>query len=1226
MDLLFDAVGNSTVTTTIAAGGAITSGPGDGNPETFESTIIVDGVTTIQAGESIDLNNAQIQVEEDNNTSSSSLTLNAQGGTLELSESNLSSAGNLTLQSTGNQTLDSATLSATDNSGTNDILLDSGGSISLTGGSINEGALENAANNETGSVIIESEDDVDLSDTSITIDTSRANTNITNANADTATVFLIDSGGDLNLGEADIDIEETGGNANIQLLAANNIDLTNIDLLFDAVGNSAVATTIEAGGAITSGPGDGNPETFESTIIVDGATTIGAGTGDIDLSDADLSVNSLNITNTSDLQIRASEGNINLGESNLNITDDTGTDLTVFAGENVDLGTSEIATGGVFINAGDTVVATENTIAVNDFEIFGFDPDTLAPDPLLPVAGNVNLNLSTEGDMSNPNVNVTVVATGDINITQSGGRSITATRPNAAAPQSSIRSTEGNITIQSDGDLNLGASSAVGTPASIQADGDGDSEVTVTLNAANINDVNGNIGALDISSANNLVLSATETIGVLGGSTDTEIEVAAPAITLDLSGTMPGSSGGGPGSGGGPLVVSPSNAGNIDISGANELLQVRSNSSEFIITQDNSLGASTTLLDLNQSDPTDPNSARVLNIPGDDTGVDPGLAPTTVIFTEATGDIQIGSVATRVENLGIEAENGDILGASTLDSNGNDITVSGNLILSSGGEVGSEANPILVSAGAIAVSSQGTNAVDQIFIETNNDAGLNVDNVTLAGEELLSFQASGLQSDGDISVSLTSDGANGTPVLTQSAVIDSSNGSVAVSLANGDFIQNEALTTSSSNVDITLNNGNLTQQAPIQSDDGNISITVGSAAASGNGSFTQNSSLESATGDININTTGDFTQDGTAASVNGSNLDLQVGGNLTQSGNNASVSGNDLSLQVEGDLNQTADTSNIQGANSALLNIGGSLNQDNTALVSAPSLGLALGDGLQQTSTTALVQGSTVAIQSDGDVGSITGDQENPTIDEATVSATNLLVDVTSGGDLAVQQNSGDLNIIEQATIGGQNFTTTGADGDLRIRVTAGSLNVNSDLDIGGNGALVTGSAITGSVLGGNNIILNNSVSSENNLVILSQGSLQQASGTVSAPSLGLGAAGDIGSTTAPIQIQTDNLAINRVDGQVNDPNGFTEVDSVTANGVTVNRAIAPVGTTPPPAVAAEAAPVVTPEAFAQNEVDLVEDVIRTFGDVDVERIIRLDPSRLPVRISDEEFLRKKFR
>ena len=77
---------------------------------------------------------------------------------------------------------------------------------------------------------------------------------------------------------------------------------------------------------------------------------------------------------------------------------------------------------------------------------------------------------------------------------------------------------------------------------------------------------------------------------------------------------------------------------------------------------------------------------------------------------------------------------------------------------------------------------------------------------------------------------------------------------------------------------------------------------------------------------------------------------------------------------------------------------------------------------------------------------------------------------------------------------------------------------------------------------------------------------------------------------------------------------------------MTVNRATVPGVTTPPPAVAAAPTPAVAPQTFAQNEVDLVEDVIRTFGDIDFEQVIEIDPSRVPVRISDDEFLRKKVR
>ncbi len=203
-----------------------------------------------------------------------------------------------------------------------------------------------------------------------------------------------------------------------------------------------------------------------------------------------------------------------------------------------------------------------------------------------------------------------------------------------------------------------------------------------------------------------------------------------------------------------------------------------------------------------------------------------------------------------------------------------------------------------------------------------------------------------------------------------------------------------------------------------------------------------------------------------------------------------------------------------------------------------------------------------VALEVGGNAGRFTPEDG---AEEISIQASQVVIDVL--GDALVSRSSGDLQVVEQTTIAGTTYTTSGAGEDLRVRAQNGSLRISSDLSAGGDAALVSGSRLEAgraqTVPG--SVVLDGNVTAGGNLVVVSSGSITQTNGLLSAPSVGLGAGTTLGSTTQPINVATNNAAITS-GGTPNvvDANGYTTVPQVTAVGTTVNGQIAPVPPTPP--------------------------------------------------------------
>ena len=398
---------------------------------------------------------------------------------------------------------------------------------------------------------------------------------------------------------------------------------------------------------------------------------------------------------------------------------------------------------------------------------------------------------------------------------------------------------------------------------------------------------------------------------------------------------------------------------------------------------------------------------------------------------------------------------------------------------------------------------------------------------------------------------------------------------------------------------ILVSNGSIGNQAQ------SLFLTGGVVSAQAGATTANQAYLESSAG-ITV---------GTSTLVNGAGATRLTRSGVTAGGDIEIASGN------TGDINLQAATTS--GTGIALRNNGGNLVQGAAGSVTAP----------------------VVALDISGDAGNFDGTNATGII---SLNVNTVVVDVTQ--DALIRKGAGDLSVIPSTTIGGVNYNTTGTGQDLRIQVDLGTLSIDSTIAAGGDAAFVTGAALTISPQGNpNSVVINGPMSAGNNLNIISQADIDYVSGSVTAPNLGLGAAGTVGSPTAPVVIDTDNLALRPGPGNVDDipgGNSFNFVGRVDAVGTSVLSNIVGPGPgggpgpvpppTPPPTPApAPVATIPNPNpggtpSIPQNNTDLVEDDLEDGeGGFDPFREIGsvMDPS-VPILgwWDDEDLLRKKFR
>ena len=328
----------------------------------------------------------------------------------------------------------------------------------------------------------------------------------------------------------------------------------------------------------------------------------------------------------------------------------------------------------------------------------------------------------------------------------------------------------------------------------------------------------------------------------------------------------------------------------------------------------------------------------------------------------------------------------------------------------------------------------------------------------------------------------------------------------------------------------------------------------------------------------------------------------------------------------------------VSGTNPANLFQNGNIASNSGSVILAVESG-----NLEQT-TGNTIKGASLGLKVSEDVGTFDGNTATPVnIDAGEVA-------LAVGGDVILDRATGDVNLVNQVTAAGETVTSTGAGGDLRVQAQNGNIRLNTDLTSGGETALVSGTNLTVNAQTlPNSVFLNGNLNATQSLVVVSSGDVIYQSGTLTSPNIGIGAAGSIGTTTEPVQIQTDNLALNPAGGQVNDPDGFTTVNSVSAAGATVNQGTTNTndngggggttgGTTVTVTVVLDPSNVGSgvflndgelPQALAQNNVDMVEEVLTDLlGQPTGFNYQEADPTRSPNKgwFNDEDLLKRKFR
>ena len=310
---------------------------------------------------------------------------------------------------------------------------------------------------------------------------------------------------------------------------------------------------------------------------------------------------------------------------------------------------------------------------------------------------------------------------------------------------------------------------------------------------------------------------------------------------------------------------------------------------------------------------------------------------------------------------------------------------------------------------------------------------------------------------------------------------------------------------------------------------------------------------------------------------------------------------------------------------------------------SSGSVVLAVESGNIEQTTGNTISGASLGLKVSGDVGTFDGTTATPVnIDAGEVA-------LAVGGDVILDRATGDVNLVNQVTAAGETVTSTGAGGDLRVQAQNGNIRLNTDLTSGGETALVSGTNLTVNAQTlPNSVFLNGNLNATQSLVVVSSGDVVYQSGTLTSPSIGIGAAGSIGTTTEPVQIQADNLALNPAGGQVNDPDGFTTVNSVSAAGATVNQGTTNTndnggggttgGSTVTVTVVLDPGTVAggifvnddgLPQALAQNNVNMVEEILTDMlGQPTGFNYQEPDPTRPPNKgwFNDEDLLKRKFR
>ncbi|MCA9780981.1 MAG: hypothetical protein KC800_29885, partial [Candidatus Eremiobacteraeota bacterium] len=420
-----------------------------------------------------------LDINETDDNLNRATTIAANGGVLDLGSSQINIEDHLSLSSSSDILFDAPSLT-TQNGG--DLDIDAVGTVTLQNGTLDS----------TGFLHIHGDGDVSLGTSTLTVNSTQENNPLSITAGDPMDTMAPPA--DLNLGDAQMTVNETGtagGDHGLIISATGNIDLGSSDLVFsqDRVSGN-YQDRITAGGSIfTSAAPDGDPNSFLNNYSIAGDSgdlIINAGS-DILLPDINLFVAELD-NQVRNVIITAESGQLQLGESNIVSNDG---DARLQASGLIDAGASRVTAKDQLVLSTNTSVSADGSrFTAPDIEIFGFDPMSMIPGGA--VNGDVRLDLGIT-----TTVDLTVLATGDVEINNVGGGTIVAEQIGGVAFSSSggdvtIR-TDGNLTRQGGGTTEVSAAGAVtlvadnilGSPYRVQG-----SEVLLDISAVNGSSMN----------------------------------------------------------------------------------------------------------------------------------------------------------------------------------------------------------------------------------------------------------------------------------------------------------------------------------------------------------------------------------------------------------------------------------------------------------------------------------------------------------------------------------------------------------------------------------------------------------------------------------------------------------------------------------------------------------------------------------------------------------------
>ena len=1168
----------------ITAGGDIfSSAVPDGDPGNFLNNYIVTGDTgsfTMTAGGSIVLTDLFLDVNEVDGNVFRDTTIAANGGVLNLGSSTIDIVTALTLSSSSDIIFDSPRLT-TQNGG--DLDIQAGGTVNFTSGTLNS----------RGYLHISGDGDVSLGSSTLTVNSPGEINPLAITAGDP--LDMLAAPADLLLGDAQMTVTAVGGASGIQgllLSATGDIDLGASDLTYsqDRSTSGSYQDRITAGGDIfSSAAPDGDPGTFLNNYIVTGDSgpfEMRAG-GSIVLTDLFLDVNEFD-NGVRDATLAADGGVLNLGSSDIN--SENGLALTSTSDIILVAPTLTTQNGGnLDIDADGSVSVVGGTFLSRGHLHIAGDEGVSLGDSVLSVnsVGPINPLSITAGDAMLAPADL-LLGDAQISVMTNGG---------ASGVQGLILTATGDIDLGSS-DLTYSHDRGGGGiyQDRINAGGSIFSSVAPDGNPntfVNNYSVTGDSGEFTMTAGTDILLPDMRlVVDEFEGQTQNVV------LTAEAGQMFLGES----------EIVALDGDVRLQASGLLDL------DSSRLTTVDQLVLSSNTAVSANGSGFTAPDIEvfgfdPMTMVPGGAVNgdVELDLAITTLVDLTvlATGNVDI-------TNTGGGTIRADAIGGVGLSSTNGDVSVvtDGNLASGSGTDVFA-ANTVNLVAANIGIGSPFQVEGSKVALDTSSDAG-SVMNVEVLGTTTSFLSVAGNDSVIDVrevnTGGLLDVNANilDLPLLgIEEILISNVNGLTLDSLVIG----------------------------PDQS--------VGIKALGGDITATSNNSVN-LSGALALEASGDVGENLLPITVAGGTLAIDSGGQVFVEGTGPALTIGTVLFDQDPSVPQKS-VAGISATDDIVVVLTGSgptqLVQEADIATTGGNVALvAVEGGLVQTS--GVVRGGDVVLKADGNVGEYDGTN---VLSECGVEAERLILDI--GGDAIVDQQTGDLTIAQQATVGGNLFTATGAGGDLRVRNSGGDLTLEADLDSGGEAALLTGDNLTVTQGGlANSVFLNGSLTAADSLVVISAGDISQTSGVLTAPKIGLGAVGQIGSPSQPINVVTDETALNPLNAQVSDPDGFTPVASVSAAGATVNQQTLP---PPPPDPVVPPEPVIPPvippsafeppadflpnedfvaEAFSANNTEMVEEVFAILEMLD-EPLVEEDPSRVPILWpEDEDFMQKKFR